>query len=63
MASDICKLLSSEERRLNLQEYSLKVIPQIESTAALVDLKEILTAGRSRFIAAAFGADDFTADF
>lgn len=63
MASDICKLLSSEERRLNLPEHSLKVIPQIESTAALVDLKEILTAGRSRFIAAAFGADDFTADF
>lgn len=63
MASDICKLLSSEERRLNLPDHSLKVIPQIESTAALVDLKEILTAGKSRFIAAAFGADDFTADF
>jgi len=63
MALEICKLLSSEERRLNLPELSLKVIPQIESTAALVDLKEILTAGRSRFIAAAFGADDFTADF
>lgn len=28
-----------------------------------MDIKEILTAGRSRFVAAAFGADDFTADF
>ena len=26
-------------------------------------LKEILQAGKNRFIAAAFGADDFTADF
>lgn len=39
------------------------MIPQIESTAGLVDIKEILTAGRERFVAAAFGADDFTADF
>jgi citrate lyase subunit beta/citryl-CoA lyase len=41
----------------------LKVIPQIESTSGLADIKEILSAGKTRFIAAAFGADDFTADF
>lgn len=41
----------------------MKVIPQIESTSGLADIKEILTAGGQRFIAAAFGADDFTADF
>lgn len=63
MASDICKFLSSEERRLNLKENSLKVIPQIESTSGLADIKDILSAGKSRFVAAAFGADDFTADF
>ena len=28
-----------------------------------MDVKEILAAGRGRFVAAAFGADDFTADF
>lgn len=39
------------------------MIPQIESTSGLADVKEILTAGRERFVAAAFGADDFTADF
>ena len=39
------------------------MIAQIESTKALADCKEILTAGESRFVAAAFGADDFTADF
>ena len=39
------------------------MIPQIESTSGLADIKEILTAGGQRFIAAAFGADDFTADF
>ena len=29
----------------------------------MVYLKEILQAGKNRFVAAAFGADDFTADF
>lgn len=41
----------------------MKVIPQIESTNGLIDLKEILKVGQGRFVAAAFGADDFTADF
>ena len=63
MAQEICSFLSSQERDLKLQENSIKVIPQIESTSALVDIKEILSAGKERFIAAAFGADDFTADF
>ena len=46
-----------------MAQYSLKVIPQIESTVSLVNCKELLAAGRERYIAAAFGADDFTADF
>ena len=29
----------------------------------MVDCKDILKEGKTRFIAAAFGADDFTADF
>jgi hypothetical protein len=29
----------------------------------MVNMKEIFSAGRKRIIAAAFGADDFTADF
>ena len=29
----------------------------------MVNCKELLSAGKDRFIAAAFGADDFTADF
>lgn len=29
----------------------------------MVDIKEILSAGKGRFFAATFGADDFTADF
>lgn len=63
MASDICKFLSSQEKLLGLKSNQLKVIPQIESTSGLADIKEILAAGKQRFIAAAFGADDFTADF
>lgn len=39
------------------------MVPQIESTLSLISMKEIFTAGRNRMIAAAFGADDFTADF
>jgi len=46
-----------------LPDQKLKVIPQIESTVAMFSLHEILKAGKGRFIAAAFGADDFTADF
>ena len=63
MATEICKFLSSQEKHFGLQTNALKVIPQIESTSGLADIKEILTAGKGRFIAAAFGADDFTADF
>ena len=62
-AKEICKFLAAEEKRLGLPEQRLKVIPQIESTAAMADCKEILSEGKGRFIAAAFGADDFTADY
>lgn len=63
MSSEICKYLSAQEKLLGLAQNSIKVIPQIETTGGLVDCKEILSAGKGRFIAAAFGADDFTADF
>jgi citrate lyase subunit beta/citryl-CoA lyase len=39
------------------------MIPQVESTLSMVNMKEIFSLGRKRIIAAAFGADDFTADF
>ena len=60
---EIDRFLSEKERVLGLENGHLKVIPQIESTLAMVDCKDILKAGKGRFIAAAFGADDFTADF
>jgi citrate lyase beta subunit len=42
------------------------MVPQIESTLSLVNSKDIFKADKernNRIIAAAFGADDFTADF
>jgi len=63
IVTEMCALLSAEEARLNLKPQSLKLIPHIESTSGLMDIKEILKAGKGRFVAAAFGADDFTADF
>ena len=60
---EIDSYLTQKEKEYNLPQYSFKVIPQIESTLSLVNCKEILHAGRERYIAAAFGADDFTADF
>ena len=60
---EIDAYLTQKEKDLNLAANSLKVIPQIESTLSMINCKELLQAGKSRFIAAAFGADDFTADF
>eukprot|EP00347_Sterkiella_histriomuscorum_P021801 403332722 len=60
---EIDKMLSSKEKELGLPDGHLKVVPQIESTISLVNMKEIFQAGQKRMIAAAFGADDFTADF
>ena len=58
--------LNDVESTLGLSQ-GLKVIPQIESTVALLSMKEIFSydraTGGSRIIAAAFGGDDFTADF
>ena len=60
---EIDSYLSSKEKALGLPKNTFKVVPQIESTLSLVNCRELLQAGRSRFMAAAFGADDFTADF
>ena len=60
---EIDAYLKEKEKQLGVAEYTYKVIPQIESTVSLVNCKDILEAGKDRFIAAAFGADDFTADF
>lgn len=61
--NEIEKMLTFKEKELGLPDGHIKVIPQIESTLSLINMKEIFTAGRKRMIAAAFGADDFTADF
>lgn len=61
--NEIEKILALKEVELGLPDGHIKVIPQIESTLSLISMKEIFTAGRKRMIAAAFGADDFTADF
>ena len=60
---EIDAYLKQKEKQYELPENTFKVIPQIESTLSLVNCKEILHAGQNRCIAAAFGADDFTADF
>ena len=65
---EIDAFLSSEESRLGLVKGHFKLIPQIESTLSLVNAKDIFKAdfdkkSQRRIIAAAFGADDFTADF
>ena len=59
----IDKLLSDHEQQLGLDNGHLKLIPQIESTLAMVNMRDIFKVGQKRIIAAAFGADDFTADF
>ena len=44
----------------------LKVIPQVESTQSMIYMKDIFEFDKKhgkRIIAAAFGGDDFTADF
>ena len=61
----ICDQLSKFEKKLQL-DTQLKVIPQIESTLSLVNMVDILRhdqGSKKRIIAAAFGGDDFTADF
>jgi citrate lyase beta subunit len=62
-AVEIDRYLSAKEAIFGFPDKTLKVVPQIESTKSMANLKEILQAGQSRFVAAAFGADDFTADF
>ena len=51
------------ESNYGLPFHTFKVIPQIESTLSFVNMKDIFTFGKPRIIAAAFGGDDFTADF
>ena len=60
---EIDSYLSQKEKELQLPKNTFKVIPQIESTMSLANCRELLQAGQDRYIAAAFGADDFTADF
>lgn len=63
---EIDSFLASEEAKHGLSVGHFKLIPQIESTLSMVNARDIFKAdreGRQRVIAAAFGADDFTADF
>lgn len=45
-----------------LEKGSLKIIAQIETAEAFVNMKDIFEAGKSRLVAGAFGADDFLTD-
>ena len=63
----ISETLYNVEVENDLSFSTLKVIPQIESTQSMINMKEIfeydLKHGGKRIVAAAFGGDDFTADF
>lgn len=63
---EIDSFLTSEETKHGLAPGHFKLVSQIESTLSMVNARDIFKAdreGKSRIIAAAFGADDFTADF
>ena len=62
---EICnEVLGNVEKNLSLPEFTFKLIPQIESTLSLCNMQAIFSADKKRrIIAAAFGADDFTADY
>lgn len=65
------RALCDAEQRLGLTRGHFKLVVQIESAAAMINMKDIFEhdrsvgfeSGNGRIIAAAFGADDFTADF
>lgn len=64
--STIENLLSSIEKDSGVRPGTFKVIPQIESTKSFMNMKEIFQEDErsyKRINAAAFGGDDFTADF
>ena len=62
--------LAAKEQEFQWEEERMKLVIQIESAEALINMKEIfrydrqldIDDGKGRIIAAAFGADDFTAD-
>ncbi|TNV76799.1 hypothetical protein FGO68_gene9835 [Halteria grandinella] len=59
-------ILTTQENQYGLPIGHFKLIPQIESTLSLMNAKDIFSLDREsnkRILAAAFGADDFTADF
>ena len=63
-ASDIValdRLLGALERRAGVSEGSTAVVPWIETAAAFMAVRDILSAS-PRIVAAAFGAEDFTND-
>ena len=60
--------LSQVEKANGIEQGKFKIVAQIESGKAFINMKDIFQydreqiEGRGRIIAAAFGADDFTAD-
>lgn len=60
--------LSQVEKNNGIEKGEFKIVAQIESAKSFINMKEIFTFdknqfnGKGRIIAAAFGADDFTAD-
>ena len=57
----ICEIVSRLEKKIGLQDGTMKLIPWIESALGVVRSFEILTS-TSRIYGAAFGAEDFTND-
>jgi len=63
-ASDIiylCNLLSSIERERKLSPWTFKIIPILESTLSIVNIKEIAVAS-PRIIALGYGSEDYVSD-
>ena len=64
--AEIDSFIASQEKALGLSIGHFKLVPQIESTLSMVNARDIFKAdakSSKRVIAAAFGGDDFTADF
>ena len=59
---ELCDSMAELESSNNLEKGSLKIIPQIETAESFINMNDIFTAGKSRIIAGAFGADDFLTD-
>lgn len=58
--AQVCAMLTDLERKLDVPEKSVKLIPAIETCLGVINAHAICSADSARVIAVAFGADDCT---